>query len=81
MGDKGKIITGAVMNNICSIPYGLLFIVLGPIDPADLGVTLTHEHLLFQFEVALQSSSYLGTTDLTELDFNLENLGSIRQYP
>lgn len=50
-------------------------------DPADLGVTLTHEHLLLQFDKALQKSSYLGATDLTDLEFSLENLGNIRQYP
>ena len=55
---------------------------LGAIEPADLGVTLTHEHLLLQFEKALQKPSYLGTsTDLADLEFSLDNVGIIRQYP
>ena len=54
----------------------------GAIDPADLGVTLTHEHLFLIFEKALQRPSYLGaSTDLIDLEFSLENVGIIRQYP
>ena len=53
----------------------------GAINPVDLGVTLTHEHLLLQFDKALQKSSYTGTTDLSDLEFTLENVGNIRQYP
>ena len=83
MGDAGKIVTGAVIfGDRMIIQRFCIFPVQGPIDPANLGVTLTHEHLLLNFEKALQRPSYLGaSTDLTDLEFSLENVGIIRQYP
>ena len=54
----------------------------GAIDPADLGVTLTHEHLLLLFDKAIQPTALNpSSTDLTDVEFSLENLGNIRQYP
>lgn len=54
----------------------------GAIGPADLGVTLTHEHLLLLFDKAIQPTARNpSSTDLTDVEFSLENLGNIRQYP
>ena len=80
MSNTGKIITGAVISSVNNI-LKLYLSVRGAIDPADLGVTLTHEHLLLQFDKALQPPGYLSSTDLSDLEFTLENIGNIRQYP
>lgn len=54
--------------------------VLGPVDPSDLGLTLTHEHLLLKFEAALQKPEY-GPDNLADLALKMENLGKIRHFP
>ena len=54
--------------------------VLGPVDPGDLGITLTHEHLLLEYGTALMKPQY-GPDDLADLELKMENLGKIRQFP
>ena len=58
-----------------------MFSVLGLISPDELGVVLPHEHLLLDFRLALRDPEYDGYSSLTDLEFKLENLGKIRQYP
>ena len=76
--DSGKIITGKVKGS--TTLARLFHVVKGAIDPSQLGVALTHEHLLVHFEAALQPTRYLNR-DITDVQFKLENLGIIRQYP
>lgn len=54
--------------------------VLGPLDPGDLGVTLTHEHLLMDYTKSLKSPEY-GPDNLADLEMKMENLGKIRHFP
>jgi hypothetical protein len=63
------------------ICYNFLFdVVLGLIEPAELGVTWTHEHLSMEFNVAYCEPE--GKNKGMELaPFTLPNLGFIRQYP
>jgi len=55
-------------------------IVTGLIDPDNLGVTLTHEHILLDFSTALLKPDF-GDECLENLDIKMENLGKIRHYP
>lgn len=55
--------------------------VLGPMDPSDLGVTLTHEHLLLDFVKATELKTKDYVDKLTDLDLQMNNLGKIRHYP
>ena len=52
---------------------------LGPVEPAELGVTLPHEHLLLDFTAAKRDPCYCS--DIAGLEFKIENLGKIRQFP
>lgn len=53
----------------------------GAIGPVELGVVLPHEHMLLDFQKALQPPEYGTPTDLSDLTFELRNLGKIRQFP
>ena len=64
---------------LCTMCY-IYPAVLGPVPPAELGVTLPHEHLLLDFTVACMPPTY-GSHSLTDADLILTNLGKIRQYP
>ena len=75
--DTGKIITGKIDSNGSTIMARSFLIVKGAIDPAQLGITLTHEHLLVHFEAALQPTRYLDR-DVTDVQLKLENQGVIR---
>ena len=55
--------------------------VLGVIDPAELGVTLTHEHLSLRFEVSFVPVASEGEKCREQLPFAMPNLGWIRQNP
>lgn len=55
--------------------------VLGPMDPSELGITLTHEHLLLDFVKASELRTKDYVDKLTDLDFQMNNLGKIRHYP
>ena len=52
--------------------------VLGPVDPKDLGVTSTHEHLLIDFSLMLRPPVVASETDMTNAPLTLENMGWIR---
>ena len=54
--------------------------VLGTIKPDELGVTLTHEHLCIDYDKAF-FQPWAGDHDKTNLQFELKNLGWIRQFP
>ncbi len=54
--------------------------VLGLIDPSELQITLTHEHILVEGLKNHRKPNYTSE-DLTNLEFKLENLGKIRYYP
>ena len=54
--------------------------VLGPMDPSELGQTLTHEHLVLDFRQAATKPEY-GPDNLTDLEMKMENLGKIRHFP
>ena len=53
---------------------------LGPIDPSDLGPTLTHEQLLLDLTGLMKKPEY-GPDCLSDLEFSIENLGKIRHFP
>jgi phosphotriesterase-related protein len=50
-------------------------------EPRELGVTLPHEHLLLDFTGAKMHPRYCSPDDVSELEFKMENLGKIRQFP
>lgn len=52
---------------------------LGPVAPSELGVTLSHEHLLIEYTKNFVEAGY--PYDLSGLKLKMENLGLIRQYP
>ena len=52
--------------------------VLGLVDPKDLGVTSTHEHLLIDFSLMLRPPVVAPESDMTNVPLTLENMGWIR---
>ncbi|KAJ6647442.1 Phosphotriesterase-related protein [Pseudolycoriella hygida] len=54
--------------------------VLGPINPSQLGKTLTHEHLSLDFDFFYKEPPK-QLNDLFTNEISLANLGAIRQYP
>ncbi|XP_065919019.1 phosphotriesterase-related protein-like [Dysidea avara] len=59
---------------------GKMQTVLGVIDPAELGFTLPHEQLLYDISNLFVKDNYTGQ-DFSDLEFELPNMGNIRQYP
>ena len=55
--------------------------VLGAIEPSELGVTLTHEHLLADSGAFMIDPKYVPQSSVADLDLKMENLGMIRQHP
>ena len=55
--------------------------VLGPVDPSDLGLTLTHEHLLVDFRKGFLPPPPGNDDSLSDLRLSMENLGAIRRFP
>ena len=51
---------------------------LGPVDPSGLGLTLTHEHLLIDFEVVFQPPRDSAEYHLADEKLSLDNLGWVR---
>ncbi len=49
-------------------------------DPSELQITYTHEHILVQTFNYQKKPNYTSE-DLTNLEFKLENLGKMRYYP
>ena len=58
----------------------LLPTVLGLVEPASLGVTMMHEHMHLDFNVAFIAPEGKHA-DKANCDFTLENSGWIRQNP
>ena len=54
--------------------------VLGPVDSSELGVTLTHEHLLSDISVISPPPENAGAKSLYYQPLSMENLGQIRYY-
>ena len=59
---------------------GKIKTVLGLIDPQDLGLTMTHEHLLIDFSVMFNPTPDVTTQRMAHAPVSMENLGWIRQY-
>ena len=60
--------------------FGLSIAVLGLINPTDIGVTLTHEHLSMNYAFAHREPS-VGADNNVDKPLTLPNLGWVRQYP
>ena len=54
--------------------------VLGPISPEQLGVTLTHEHILIDLSVVLGPPDSASAKDFFHKPFSQETMGRIRYY-
>ena len=54
--------------------------VLGPVNPTDIGVTLTHEHLSMTYDFRYTEPP-VGDENNVDKPLTMENLGWIRQYP
>ena len=52
--------------------------VLGPVDPGDLGITVTHEHLLIDFRVVFLPPKGPGEDALSRAPITLQNLDWVR---
>ncbi|MBI2966058.1 MAG: aryldialkylphosphatase [Chloroflexi bacterium] len=52
--------------------------VLGPVDPSDLGLTITHEHFLIDFRVVFLQPKGPGEDALAREPITLQNLGWVR---
>ena len=59
---------------------GKIQTVLGLINPQDLGLTMTHEHLLIDFSVMFNPTPDVTTQRMAHAPVSMENLGWIRQY-
>ena len=59
---------------------GKIQTVLGTIEPNELGPTMTHEHLLIDFEVMFNPPPEATTQQMAHAPVSLENLGWIRLY-
>ena len=88
---KGKVLTGISITRcykICdkySVAVYVTIItdtaVLGPRQPSELGVTLTHEHLLLDYTVGITQPRYCSAEQVRGLKMEMKNLGKIRQFP
>ena len=54
--------------------------VLGPLDPVELGITLTHEHLLVDLLPTYEPPSNSDDREFWERPVSIESLGQIRHY-
>ncbi|HEX77837.1 MAG TPA: phosphotriesterase-related protein [Dehalococcoidia bacterium] len=59
---------------------GMAQTVLGPIPADELGVTITHEHLLIDFTCVFEEPADPAEKELAYQPISLENLGWIRRY-
>ena len=59
---------------------GKIQTVLGLINQQDLGLTMTHEHLLIDFSVMFNPTPDVTTQRMAHAPVSMENLGWIRQY-
>ena len=64
-----------------SFPVGRVQTVLGPIEPGDLGITLTHEHLFIDLTGVLpQSPAGAGWKDIYDEPLSMDNVGLVRYH-
>ena len=62
-------------------PVGKVQTVLGPVEPGELGVTLTHEHLFIDLTGVLpQKPSGAGWLDIYDEPLSMENVGLVRHH-
>jgi len=54
--------------------------VTGPVDPAEMGITLTHEHLLFDASTFISLPTEASLRDLYYQPVSFDNLGWIRHH-
>ncbi len=59
---------------------GLVQTVLGPVSPAELGATTTHEHLHIDFAFGYRPAPGSPFGELADAPITLENLGRIRRH-
>ena len=69
-----KINVSQTYNNPVSLP-----LVLGPMAPTELGMTLTHEHLILDYSTKIMKPRYVPD-NLRDLILKMENLGKIRHF-
>ena len=62
-------------NNPVSLP-----LVLDPMAPTELGMTLTHEHLILDYSTKIMKPRYVPD-NLRDLILKMENLGKIHHFP
>ena len=55
--------------------------VLGPVPGADLGLTLMHEHLVFDFMCCLEEARTPAEREMAQQSVNIEILGALRFNP
>lgn len=58
---------------------GLIQTVLGPVPPAELGPTMTHEHLYIDFSFMFRPAQDSPNEELADAPIALENLGWVRR--
>lgn len=64
-----------------SLPVGKVQTVLGPISPKDLGITLTHEHLLLDLRpIAMEKPRGAWQRAIYEAPFSQDNIGWVRYH-
>ncbi len=59
---------------------GIVQTVLGPIQPSELGSTMTHEHLIIDFSMMLRNPRNTKDLHMMDAPVTMENLGWINQY-
>ena len=59
---------------------GAVETVLGPVEPGELGITLTHEHLLIDLAPYIQAPIGASARKIYERPVSQENLGYVRHY-
>ena len=59
---------------------GAVETVLGPVEPGELGITLTHEHLLIDLAPYIQAPIGASARKIYESPVSQENLGYVRHY-
>ena len=66
---------------VSSLPVGKVQTVLGPISPKDLGITLTHEHLLLDLRpIAMEKPRGAWQRAIYEAPLSQDNIGWVRYH-
>ena len=60
----------------------MFFLVLGPVPSSELGVVLSHEHLLVDFSHGIVTGpAHRCGRSMRDLELVMENVGIIRKFP